>query len=134
MHRVAERVEDGLHLAGDRAVVDPDVGQGQGEVAGKSPRPVDSYALGVLAQVTAAGQAVPAVSADDVPLAADDLAGLKVLDVGADLDNAADEFVADDERHGDGLLGPGVPFIDVLVGAADAGLEYLDEHVVNADR
>ena len=75
----------------------------------------------VRAEMAAAGQAVAAASADDVAFAADDVAGLKIGDVGADLDDFADEFVADDHRHGDGLLRPLVPLVDVQVGAADAG-------------
>ena len=59
------------------------------------------------------------------PFAGDDFAGVKILDVGADLDDLADEFMPDDERHGDGLLGPGVPFVDVQIGAADAGAQTL---------
>ena len=77
--------------------------------------------LRVLAQVPAAGQAIAAAAADDVSLAADDLAGVKILDVRADLDDFADELMADDHRHRDGLLRPGVPFVDVQIGAADAG-------------
>ena len=90
--------------------------------------------LRVLAQVPPAGQAVAAAAADDVPLAADDLAGVEVVDVRADLDDPADELVADDHRHGDRLLRPGVPVVDVHVGAADAGAQHLDQHVVDADR
>ena len=39
----------------------------------------------------------------------------------------------DHQRHGDGLLRPGVPVVDVHVGAADAGPQDLDQHVVDAD-
>ena len=59
--------------------------------------------------------------------------GWKSLDVGADLDDLADELMADDHRHGNGLLGPGVPVVDVHVGAADAGAQHVDQHVVDAD-
>ncbi|MFO0968357.1 MAG: hypothetical protein U0793_22610 [Gemmataceae bacterium] len=53
---------------------------------------VDADALGVLAEVTAAGQAVAAMAADHVPFAGDDLPDLEVVYVGADLDDAADEL------------------------------------------
>ena len=39
----------------------------------------------------------------------------------------------DDHRHGDGLRRPVVPLVDVQVGAADAGAQDLDEHVVDAE-
>ncbi len=44
-----------------------------------------------------------------------------------------DELVAGDHRHGDRLLRPGVPVVDVHVRAADGVLEHADEHVVHAD-
>ena len=81
----------------------------------------------------AAGEAIPAAAADNVPFAADDLARMKVGDVRADRRDLPDELVADDQRHGDGLLGPGVPLVDVQIGAANAGAANLDEHVVDAD-
>ena len=60
--------------------------------------------------------------------------GKKSFDVGADFDDFANEFVADRHGHGDGFLRPNVPFIDVEVGAADAGAVDLDEDVIDADR
>src|SRR5207244_8015804 len=104
-----------------------------GQVLGEGAGAVDADALGVFAQVATAGQAVAAVPADDVPLAADDLTGAEILDARADLDDPADELVADHERHRDGLLRPGIPVVDVQVGAADAGTQHLDQHVVHAD-
>jgi hypothetical protein len=38
-----------------------------------------------------------------------------------------------DHRHRDRLLRPGVPFVDVQVGAADAGFADLDEDIIDAD-
>src|SRR5262249_28937495 len=90
-------------------------------------------ALGVLAEVSPAGQAIPATAADDVPLAADDLADVEILDVRADLDDLADERVAHDHRHGDRPLRPGVPRLDVHVGAADPRAQDLDQDVVDPD-
>jgi hypothetical protein len=82
--------------------------------------------------MSASREAVPASAADDVPFAGDDLADVEVVDVRAYFDDPANELVADDHRDGDGLLGPGVPVVDVDVGAADAGAEDFDHHVVNA--
>ena len=42
------------------------------------------------------------------------------------------ELVADHQRRADVALGPSVPGVDVQVGAADAGGEDPDEHVVDA--
>ena len=57
----------------------------------------------------------------------------KSLTLLPDLDDPADEFVPDHQRHGNGLLRPGVPVVDVHVGAADARAQDLDQHVVDAD-
>ena len=54
---------------------------GSDQVLGEGPGPVHADALGVLAEVAPAGQAVAAAPADHVPLAADDVAGVEVLDV-----------------------------------------------------
>ena len=81
-----------------------------------------------------AGEAIAAAAADDVPLAADHIAGKKVGHIRADFDDLADELMPDDHRHGNRLLGPGVPFVDVQIGAADAGPIDADQHVVDADR
>ena len=85
------------------------------------------------AEMPSAGEAVAAAAADDVAFAADDVAGMKVVDVGADLDDLADKLVADRHGHGDGALRPLVPVVDMDVGAADAGVADADENVVDAD-
>lgn len=38
-----------------------------------------------------------------------------------------------DRRHRDGLLLPGVPFVNIQVRTIDAGLEDLDEDIIDAD-
>ena len=72
-------------------------------------------------KMPASGQAIAAAAAHHMAFAADDVAGVKIAHVRADLDDLADEFMADHHRHRDGLLGPVVPVVDVQVGAADAG-------------
>ena len=129
---VAEGIEDGRHVLVDAGPVVPDVGHGQGDVLGEGAVPAHAQADAVRAEVAVAGQAVTAASADHVALAADDVAGMEVADVAADLHDLAHELVADHERRPDGPLGPGVPGGDVQVRAADAGLAHLDEDVVDA--
>ena len=53
--------------------------------------------------------------------------------IGAELDDLAGIFVADRHRRRDRLLRPLVPVEDMDVGAADAGLVDLDQHVVRPD-
>src|SRR5262249_53627524 len=55
-------------------------------------------------------------------------------DVGADVDNGAHELVPDDEWRGDGVLRPGVPVINVEIGAADASTQHANEDIIDADR
>ena len=74
-----------------------------------------------------------AATADKVTFAADDIAGREVADIGTDFDDLADELVADRHRDGDSFLRPGVPVVDMEVGAADASAEHLDENVVDPD-
>ena len=73
------------------------------------------------------------MAAGDVAFAGDALADLETLHLAADLRHHAHEFVAHGHGHGDGLLRPGVPVVDVDVGAADGGLLDLDEQVVGPD-
>ncbi len=82
---------------------------GSDHVLGEGTIASDAQADGVRTEVAAPGQAMTAAAADDVALAADDLAGVEVADVGADLDDLADELVAHDERRFDGRRRPGVP-------------------------
>src|SRR3954470_17069270 len=79
----------------------------------------------------APGEAVAAAATRHVALAADDLPGLEVGDVAADLDDLADELVTDDERRLDRPRRPRIPRLDVEIGAADAGLADPDQHVVD---
>ena len=130
---VAEGVEDRGHVQVDARRVLPDVRHGQRDELGERARAVDADALGVRAEVPAAGHAVAAATAHEVALAADEVTGREVVDVRSDLDDLAHELVADDHRHRDRALRPGVPGADVQVGAADAGALDADQHVVDAD-
>ena len=133
VHGVAERVEDRGDVVVDARPVVPDVRHRQRDVLGERAGPLDAEADRVGAQVAPAGHAVAAAAADDVPLAADEVAGREVADVRADLDDLADELVADHERHRDRLLRPRVPAVDVEVGAADARRADPDQDVVDPD-
>src|SRR5262245_21606020 len=81
--------------------------------------------------MAASRQAIAASPAHDVAFAADDFTGEEVADVAPDLDDFADKFMPDHHRNGNGPLGPGVPFVDVKIGAADAGPPDLDQDVID---
>src|SRR5262249_45245407 len=63
----------------------------------------------------------------------DDLALRVAAHLAAQLDDLAGELVSHDERRLDALLRPGVPVVDVSVGAADPGGADTDEHLVRTD-
>ncbi|OPZ56198.1 MAG: hypothetical protein BWY91_00534 [bacterium ADurb.BinA028] len=127
MGRVAERVEDRSQVGVDGVRLDPDIRRGQDDEVGERSVPVDADADGVDAHVAAAGPAVAAVAADDVPLARHPRAdgdGRPRRHVLPDLDDLAVELVPDDHRCLDRRGGPVVPLLQVQVGAAEAGAQH----------
>ncbi len=132
VHRVAERVEDRRGLLVHPGPVVPDVRHRQRHQLGKGAGPLDAEPDRVRAQVASAGHAVAAAPADDVPLAAHQVAHGEVAHVRPVTDHLTDELVPDHHRHRHRLLGPGVPAVDVQVGAADACLAHADQNVVDA--
>ena len=93
---------------------------------------MDADAERVAAEMPPARTAVAALAADDMALARDPLADMVFGDRRADLGDLADELMADDHRHRNGLLRPLVPVPDMHVGAADRGFLHPDQHVVRA--
>ena len=98
-----------------------------------APWPVDAQANRVRAQVPPAGHAVAAAPADDVALTADEVADREVADVGAKRDDLADELVPDRHRYRNRLLRPGIPAVDVQIGAADPRPANTNQDVVDPD-
>ena len=133
VHCVSERIEDRRNVLVYPRPVVPDVRHRQRYVLGERAGPLYPEPDGVRTQVPAPCHAVPAATADDVPLAADEVADLEVAHVGADRGRLTDELVADNHRHGNRLLRPGIPAVDVQIGAADPGLPDPDQDVVHTD-
>ena len=113
--------------------VPPDVGHGQRNEFSETAGPVHAHARGMRAKMPPAGHAIAAAAAHHVAFARDQFAGMKVDDVGADLDDLADELVANGHGDRNGLLRPLVPIVDVNVGTADAGTVHADQHINNTD-
>src|ERR1700722_13793209 len=99
----------------------PHVGGRQRDELSERARMIDADALGPSALDPAPGHAVAASPAYQVTFAADQIADGEILHLRAELDDLADEFVADHQRRGDVLLRPAVPFVNMHVGAAHAG-------------
>ncbi len=68
-----------------------------------------------------------------MPFSADQFADSIIGDVAPDLDDFSDEFVADDERDGDGGSRPIVPLVDMEVGSTDSAKGYANFYVINTD-
>ena len=133
MNGVAERVEDRGNIEIDAFVVAPDVGHRQRDVFGEGAGTVHANAQRVRAEMAASGQAIAASAADDVALPANDIAREEIVDVRANLYDAAGEFVAYGHRYGDGALRPIVPLVNVDVRPANARAEHLNQDVVNTN-
>src|SRR3546814_19789966 len=71
-------------------------------------------------------------AADDMALGRNPLADRVAAHAGSDLDDAADEFMAEHQPGLDRALAPLVPQVDVQVGAADGGFLELDQDLVRA--
>jgi len=133
MHGIAERIENSGDFPIDGWFVAPDVTHRQSDIFGKGTGAIHADALGMRTEVTPARQAIAAASTHDVPFAADDFVGVKIVYVGTNFDNLADEFVADGHRHRNGGARPFIPFVDVEIGATDASVGDADEDVVDTD-
>ena len=133
MHGIAERIEDRADLVIDRVGQGYDVEGGNPGEFGKRALHVDTDAPRFRVEVIFAGTRGAAVHADEMAFARNALADAEIADIGADRNDLAGVFMASDHRHGDGLLRPLVPFVDVHVGAADACFVDLHQHVVGPD-
>src|SRR5258705_10806694 len=78
----------------------------------------------------AAGTAVSAEPAGDVPFAGNAIPDVETANLLTHLDNFADILVADLHRYRNRLARPVVPFPDVDVGTADRRLSNADHDVV----
>ncbi len=132
VHSVAEGIEDGRHLAVDAMVVPPDIGHGQRDQFGKGPCAVHPHTLRRSAEMPPSGQAVAAAPADHMPLATDDIAGEKVVDIRPDCDDLAHKLMPHRHGHWNRLLRPLIPLVDVNIGAADPRFLHAHQYIVDA--
>ena len=84
------------------------------------------------AQMPPPRETITTASADDMPLAADHVTHLDVRDVAAKCRHGAGKFMTDHHGHGDGLLRPLIPVVDMHIGAANGGLMDLDQDIIEA--
>src|ERR1700691_4086865 len=133
MHRVPERIEDGGDLLIDIVSMSPDIGHGQRNKFREGARSIHAHTKRVRAEMPSPGQAVAAPSTNDMAFAADNVAGIEVINIRSDFDNFPDKFVPN--RHGDWnrLLRPIVPLINMDVRSADAGVSDTDQDIIDTD-
>src|SRR5262245_46168933 len=81
-----------------------------------------------------AGQAIPTTTANDMPLAANEAAGMEVLHVASEFDDLANKLVANNQSKRNRLARPRIPFVNVEVCTADSRHEDADQNVVRCDR
>ena len=91
---------------------------GHHKILGKRAWTIDSNAVGLIAEVTASGETVPASSTNYVSLAGYDHAGMEIDHVAAYRIDNPNELVTDLHRHRYRALGPGVPFVNMDIGTA----------------
>ena len=95
-----KRIEDRAELVVDVVGQRHDVERGNAQVFGEGAGNVDADAPRLRVHVKAPAARGAAIHADDVALAGDPLADREAAHVGADRDDLAGVFVADDHRHG----------------------------------
>src|SRR6185437_10202878 len=106
MNGVAEGVENCRDFKWNVVTVLPDVAHWEHDVFRECPCSIHANALCVGAKMSASCETVTAAAADNVAFAANQFAGMKVIYVGSDFHDLADEFVSDDQRHRNSGAGP----------------------------
>ena len=94
---------------------------------------IDANALCIWAKMSASGQAIATVSTGDVSLAYHEITRSEAFNVIAHRIDNAHKFVTNYHRHGNRLLCPLVPVVDVHVRPADRSLQHTNQHVVAAN-
>ena len=97
----------------------PRIGRRDGDEFGPGARAINANALGIRVKVAPTGKTIPAVPASNMAFADDQIAFAKATHICSNRGDLADEFMADGHRHRNRFLRPGVPVVNVNIGAAD---------------
>jgi hypothetical protein len=119
MDRVAKRIKTGKNIQRNLRIGQPNVRLGHGKILGEGPGAVDANPVGLVAEMPASGQTVPTASANNMAFTRHDHAGMEIDHMTSNGFYDADELVTDLHRRRNSALGPGIPVIDVDIGAAD---------------
>ena len=115
MHGVATGIEHGRMPVGNVIMHGPDIERRNHDTLGECARAVNSDDRCFAAEMATTCAAKPAMPAGDMALAADALAGRKMIDAFAGAHDAADEFMAHHARRLHPARRPIVPFPDVKI-------------------
>ena len=133
MDRVAEGLHGGGDLRGHLGADRPDVLGGERHQGGESAVGVDPDDPGVGADVVVAAQALGAAVADEVGFDRDPVADPHpAVHPLAERHHLAADLVAHDPGQVDPRLGPGVPVVEMDVGATDRGGEHPEQDLARA--
>ena len=129
---VAEGIKEGHHILVQILINEDHIGFGDAQIFGKGTVPIHTHGHGVLAPLDVAVVAVAAAVAGDVTLARDPLTDLQTGDTFTQGSNLTHIFVANGHRGLDMLHRPGIPVVDMDIGAADGGFMNLDQYLTGA--
>src|SRR5690606_3435339 len=133
MRSVAQWIHNGDNIVWYCRIHFDDVARRQSQVFGKSPIPVYAYANSVFTNMSATATAIPAHAACNMAFARYALSNGKPNHFLANGLDHSHIFMSYYSRDFDRILGPGIPFINMDIGAANGCLFYFDQHIVYAD-
>src|SRR6185437_15803689 len=126
---IAQRIENGSVVSGNGRIELPNIRFGNLDVLGKCAVGVDTDNLHKLANVSFAGAALQAFAAIDVHLGGDEVTFLDTCDLAAHSSHGSTEFVSGHQWRVNALLRPGIPLVNMQVGAADRSHFHFDKNV-----
>ena len=130
---VSKWIENGCYVAIDIRSMVPDIGHGKSQVFREGSRAINANTLCIRAKVTPPCHTVATSSADYMTLSANQVPWLEIADIAANGDDFTNELVSYNHGYRYGVLGPGIPFIDVQIRSTDTGAINFNEHVIDTD-
>jgi len=83
--------------------------------------------------MTAAGQAIAAVAANQMPFTGYDVSRFEIVDIAADFIHRTDKLMPHMHGNLNRFLSPVIPVINVNIGAANGGFVNFNQNIVDAD-
>src|SRR5947209_18916072 len=106
MNRIPERIENRRNIEVDRMRMTPDIRHRQHDVFRESSGTIHADAERVRAQMTTPGETIAAPSPNHLAFTADDVGGMKIVDVRSGLDGLAHQFGHAGHAHANGAPSP----------------------------